>query len=348
MNRPATDSLTLEEKAEILLERFANRRDIYTVQWADDDRHGYRAVRERLTVDVAAKHLRGELTLAVYALGPDSTAKWMAIDADTTVVEELEKIVERYRKLGLPEPVREFSGRRGYHFVWFFSEPVNGWKARTLCERAAREHESFPKGDRVSQDTSSPGACLKLPCGWHRATEGDWSVLVDRHFRELSDPWKRLREVEPVDIEDYEHLLERRERRRAETGGNGWGVQVLRPCLKQILANGCREGARNQTAHVIASEMRRLGCSADTAIGVLCCWNLRNVPDGLPREELATVVQSAYSGEPYTYSCRPDGPLRKLLESGAVGGECVGENHCEYMQAVRRRRNAQKSDSSTR
>ena len=336
MSQSTSKARALEKKARLMMEVLVNRTDIYAEQWANGERHGYRAVRERLTRELIEKHIQGELTLGFYALSSESTAKWMVIDADTTVVSELEEVMGQYRELGLPEPIIEFSGRRGFHFIWLFSEPVPGWQAKALGEAITSEHEIFPKQGAVSKDTSSPGSLVKAPLSIHRAS-GRPSVFVNQHFEEIGDPWTHLESAERVNIEDFGHLLSRQKPQSKGRGG-GESVNILRPCIARALRNGADQGARNRTGHVIASELRRLGRSRQEAAGALACWNLRNRPP-LPKGELATILDSAYSGEPYFYSCHPDGPLRRIVQ-------CVGEGKCEYKQALRRAQQANKETES--
>ncbi|KXB07618.1 hypothetical protein AKJ51_00685 [candidate division MSBL1 archaeon SCGC-AAA382A20] len=320
-----TTNMMIKEKAKLLLELFANRRDIYAVQWCDGEKHGYRAVRDRLTVERVEKHIRGEITLAFYALGKNSKAKWMAIDADTTKIGEFEEIIGRYKELNLPRPIMEFSGRRGYHYIFLLDKPVAGWKAKALGEAITKKHEVFPKGSESSSDTSSPGSCLKIPLGVHQVSQ-ECSVLVNRHFEKIDNPWERLRNVKKIDISDYQSLLGRKKRNSKGTATD-FEIGVLRPCTEKALKGGAKLGARNTMGHIICCELRRLGLSKKEAGVALSCWDLRN-EKRLGKKELYKILESAYSGDQYKYSCSR---LKKTLE-------CVGRENCRFIQEVRRKK----------
>jgi hypothetical protein len=311
------------EQIELFMHLFVNRRDIYARQYTGRTGHGYRAIREQLTDEVILSHLQGKETVGLYALGQNSTARWMVVDMDTTVAENLLQLLEGVRKLGLPEPAIESSGRRGYHFWWFFDTPAPGWQARKLGLAVSEGYEVFPKQHRVSADTSQPGSLVKAPLGIHQVS-GNWSVFVGEDFAEVRDPWALLASVRKVDIDRLLPLLPQRQevlkgRRRIPT------PKTLRPCIERVLAGGASEGYRNEIGHLVACEMRRLGRPKEQAAGVLACWNLRNNPR-LSRHELQVILDSAYSREPYQYSCSPDGRLRRILE-------CVGSEKCPFAVA---------------
>ena len=328
----STQDMTLDEKARIYAQNFVNRWDVHARQWGDPDDHGYRVVRGSYGLDLVKDHLQGTRTLAFHALSGQSTAKWMAIDADTTVVDELERILERFNSLDLPEPLLEWSGRRGYHYLLLFSHPVPGWKAKRLGETITDRHEVFPKQETVSSDTSSPGSVLKGPLSLHLGSSGDgWSVFVDSNFQKIDRPFEWLQARPWVEIEEFDHLFEKPDDRNPRSSGV-CRVKVLRPCLAKAMAEGVEQGRRNEVAHLVCAELRRLGRSKQEAAGALACMNLRNQPP-LPKRELATVIRSCYGDDPYFYSCRRGGHLRRVLSD-----YCVGAKKCRYMEAVRRRK----------
>jgi hypothetical protein len=303
----------------ILLYRdlFVARTDIYAKQYVHGGQNGYVAVREPLTDELIQRHLLHEITLGLYALSPASEAKLLAIDIDSTVLSEIAAVEESARTLDLPPPLMEYSGRRGYHMLWFFIRPVPGWQARALGLAVAQgRHEVFPKASTVSStDSSRPGSLLKGPLGLH-CVSGKPSVFVDEGFKEIPDPWGVLQSVQKVDISKYSQMLRMRVKQSAMFP-TALRTNQLRPCIETVLRDGCREGFRNETGHLIAVEMRRLGRSKPETAGVLSTWNLRNVPR-LTRAELRLVLEGAYSGKLYSYGCAPDGHLRRILE-------CVGE-----------------------
>jgi hypothetical protein len=304
---------------QLFMQMFVNRTDIYAVQYATRDQHGYRAVRSFLGLALIEEHLAGKLTLGVYALSASSTAKWMVVDLDTTDISKLQDVLRRATDMMLPDPVIEFSGRRGYHFWWFFKEPVSGWQARKLGLAVAGEHEVFPKQGNASRDTSRPGSLVKAPLGIHQVSR-QWSCFLNRDLEKVPDAWTLLRTVERVDISRYAHVVRRDSPKAASLHRPLKTIDMVRPCIEKVLRDGAKLGKRNETGHLIACEMRRLGRSKEEAAGVLACWNLRNEPR-LARFELQVVLESAYGNKTYSYGCSPDGQLRMTLE-------CIGEKDC--------------------
>lgn len=308
-------------------ELFINRRDVYARQYAHNNSHGYVCVKEELSPELVVEHLNGDRTLGIYALSRKSTAKWVVIDADTTVKSQLEQIIEEAKKLGLPKPVIEFSGRRGYHFWWFFEKPVSGWKAKSLGEAITREQEVFPKQSEVSEDTTRPGSLVKAPLGIHRLS-GKWSTFIDSEFRVVNDPWGVLRSIEKVDIRKYHSVINSRKSKRKTEEVILSGPNILRPCIAEALKEGTTEGYRNETGHLIACEMYRLGVGKEQTKGVLACWNLRNKPR-ISKRELQVIIDNAYSGKGYSYSCSPDGRLRRFLN-------CIGQEKCHFFKSLKK------------
>jgi hypothetical protein len=304
---------------QLFMQMFVNRTDIYAVQYASKDQKGYRAVRSRFGLEFIEEHLTGRLTLGVYALSGSSTAKWMVVDLDTTDISKLQDVLKRARDVILPDPVIEFSGRRGYHFWWFFKDTVPGWQARKLGLAVAGEHEVFPKQGNASRDTSRPGSLVKAPLGIHQVSR-QWSCFLNRDLEKVPDPWTLLRTVERVDISKHAQLVRREDFKAAPLHRPLKTPNAMRPCIERALRDGAKLGRRNETGHLIACEMRRLGRSKEEAAGVLACWNLRNEPR-LARLELQLVLESAYGAKLYSYGCSPDGQLRMTLK-------CMGEKDC--------------------
>jgi len=309
-------SQKMRNRIELFTELFVNRDDMYSVQYVGRRGNGYRAVRRQLTPAIIARHLQGQQTLGLYALSPDSKAKWLVVDLDTTTVSQLEAVLVRSRRIGLPDPLIENSGRRGYHCWWFFEEPVRGWKARRLGMALTREHEVFPKQATASRDTAKPGSLVKAPLGIHRVS-GKKSFFLATDFKRVQAPWALLARIEKVDVQRFASLFRRKPRRQPARRRTSAGPLRIRPCIKQAFYTGAQEGHRNDTGHLIACEMRRLGLSREHAVGILTCWNLRNMPS-LDEEELQRIVNSAYRRKPYVHGCGGRGRLRSILT-------CVGE-----------------------
>ena len=143
---------------------------------------------------------------------------------------------------------------------------------------------------------------------------------MNQGFEKVSDPWMLLRTVERVDISKHAHVVRREDSKAASLHRPLKTLNMIRPCIEKALRDGAKQGQRNETGHLIACEMRRLGRSKEETAGVLACWNLRNEPR-LDRTELKLTLESAYSGKLYGYGCSPIGRLRNVLS-------CSGEDPC--------------------
>ena len=149
----------------LCMERFVNRTDIHAVQHACGARHRYNAVRATLTPELILAHLQGRITLGLYALSDQSTAKWLVIDPGTTMFGRLHSILSRSRGLDLPDPLIEFTGGRGYHFWWFFEDPVAGWEARRMGRAITDKYEIFPREERLPKAAGKAGSLVWAPLG---------------------------------------------------------------------------------------------------------------------------------------------------------------------------------------
>lgn len=159
-----------EQTAELMelyrgfVDRFVNRRDWYARQLADGS---YVAVHEPLTDRLIWQHLRGEISLGVYALDAASQGRWLCLDADDEA--ELQQLTDLHNQLSdkgvgsLLEP-----SRRGGHLWLFFAEPVLGRTLRGLASALLGEEsgiEVYPKQDELS---GGPGSLVRLPLGVHQ------------------------------------------------------------------------------------------------------------------------------------------------------------------------------------
>jgi hypothetical protein len=169
----------LQKTAEGLFKTFVHRADCFALQ---SENGQYFSVKEPLTVNHLIRHLKGEITLAVYLLGLDGTAKFSVIDADDE--NGLEKLSEVQETLQLPSYLE--TSRRGGHLWFFFADPVSGKVAKNfgleIAKRFLIEAEVFPK----QSESQGPGSNIRLPFGVHRKTTqrypfaglGDWRTQL--------------------------------------------------------------------------------------------------------------------------------------------------------------------------
>ncbi len=184
---------------------FFNRTDEYAVQTAEGT---YFLVKRQVTQRLLISHLKGQVTLATYALGKDETSKYAVLDVDDD--ERRQTLIRIHRELPLPSYLE--SSRRGGHLWFFFAEPVDGATARAfgmeVANRFDLEAEVFPKQGH----SDGPGSCIRLPLGVHRKTGdrypfvglGDWRAQLEA----LSHPAN----IATSDVLRYQYFAPRRPR----------------------------------------------------------------------------------------------------------------------------------------
>lgn len=188
---------TRERQIARYLSLFSGRKEAFARQWADrrESTQGYVPVRRPITSADIEDHLKGRVTYGIYLLQADSTVRLGVIDADLTaeyrkgkwttdqrsrVYREKAFMVSRIQELSAETnlyPLEEFSGGKGYHFWYFFNQPIAASRVRSLLDRLAKKVspdlsvfslEVFPKQDQLSG--KGFGNLVKLPLGIHRLT----------------------------------------------------------------------------------------------------------------------------------------------------------------------------------
>jgi hypothetical protein len=149
--------------------RFINRIDVYNQQWATSTDYGYKTIYAPVTLKLIAKHLKGELTLAFFALSKDGTCKWCCWDSDKEDgrLDRLQAVLSAHGWRVIREGRRP--GRDG-HLWLFFDKPVPAAILRqfgALFQKTAGivddELEFFPK-----QEKAKVGSSVRGPLGVHK------------------------------------------------------------------------------------------------------------------------------------------------------------------------------------
>ena len=176
---------------------FAGREGVHARQWADRDKVGYSPVHSALTPELAAAHLRGDVTLGSYLVRRDDRALQLALDLDATKAavrratgdagraRDLRRrihqaglaLLEGLRAAGF-DPLLVDSGYKGRHLWCVLPEPALAGRVRALGEGWARALapadpelavEVFPRqGSCASGETTAVevnGFALALPEG---------------------------------------------------------------------------------------------------------------------------------------------------------------------------------------
>ncbi|TVQ95833.1 MAG: DNA primase [Desulfovibrionales bacterium] len=230
-----TDSFTAMRSRESAVRRyldlFQGREDVFARQWADKEAgtQGYVPVRRAIQGEDILEHLQGRKTYGIYLLQEDSrvclavidadmhprlrTDKLSAADRDLARRERdylLRRLPELGRELGMP-CLTEFSGGKGYHFWYFFAEPVPAALPRQALNRLVKRIspdltcfslEVFPKQDTLAG--KGLGNLVKLPLGIHRVSGKASRFLQVRD----PSPWAQLKVLDNIGRIDVE-ILER-------------------------------------------------------------------------------------------------------------------------------------------
>src|ERR1039458_6046947 len=171
---------------------FVNRR-AYTLQSnrppPESTRHYYYRPKDRktgqglsLTLDTIRRHLKGEITIGLYAINPATQcSKWVAIDADyEDSLTDLLKLSFYLKQDGVESALE--SSRRGGHLWIFMAEPLPARDCRMyvcgLAQRlgipikVGRQREGieiFPKHDELKPGRY--GNAIRGPLGIHRGVD---------------------------------------------------------------------------------------------------------------------------------------------------------------------------------
>jgi hypothetical protein len=132
-----------------------------------------------LTLDTIRRHLKGEITIGLYAINPlTQCSKWVAIDADyQDALADLSKIGFCLRQDGVASALEK--SHRGGHLWIFMGEPLPARDCRIyVCDlalhlgirvKAGRQREGievFPKHDALKPGRY--GNAIRGPLGIHR------------------------------------------------------------------------------------------------------------------------------------------------------------------------------------
>jgi len=195
-----------------LFNTFITRTDNYAVQNMDGS---YNPQNCSLTFVDLQNHVAGDTTIGIYPIDKENKVKFLALDIDvnkehTDKVQEYlpalqntaRKLLKAVEDLSL-YALLEFSGRKGYHVILLFAEPVPAVQARQLGRVLISKigtlpnglHiEIFPKQDSVD-GKKGLGNLIKLPFALHKVS-GQRSVLLNPiDFHPVADPVRTLGEA---------------------------------------------------------------------------------------------------------------------------------------------------------
>jgi len=178
---------------------------------------------------------------------------------------------------------------------------------------------------------------VKAPLGKHQVS-GNWCLFLDKDLNPFKNQYEVLANaqlVNPVkilkqELPDIWKKLTEKSKTRTTTNQATTAVKtsIIRDCVKNAILSGSHHGDRNQTGHIIASELRRAGFDRNQTKSILFdIWNQRNNPL-LDITEINTIIASAYGESNYTYSCKENGVLRKHIK-------CFSYENCFFMSTIK-------------
>ena len=165
-----------------------------------------------------AKHFRGDQVIGVYALLPDETCSFLAIDFDKKEwKEDVTAFAETCRSFDLPVAIERSRSGNGAHAWFFFESSIAAKTARNLgclliSETMNRRPElSMESYDRLfpNQDTMPKGSfgnLIALPLQ-HDARANNNSVFVDDALTPWPDQWKFLAGIKRIRPESVHSII---------------------------------------------------------------------------------------------------------------------------------------------
>lgn len=198
--------------AQLLAQRFIQRRDLFAKQVADGR---YLSLKETLHDRHLVAHLKGEITLGAYILDEESRACYTVLDADDDAsLHCLFTLADTLRERGIPSYME--SSRRGGHLWFFHEEAVPGKVAKRFGDAVLQaanieDVEVFPKQEEL---TTGPGSLIRLPFGRHQKSGKIYpfvdpdGLLLAPTIREQIAILARADEVSKTQAIDYAETIQ--------------------------------------------------------------------------------------------------------------------------------------------
>jgi DNA-binding transcriptional regulator YhcF (GntR family) len=295
-----------EKIVDKIWELFVNRTDAYAIQQADGT---YRRVSGELTCEHIRRHLRGEITLGVYATSQESLSRWICFDFDgDDGPAEASKLLDyllskdAYKNAVMLEDTGGRDGKGRHLWIFFAPTPAKylKWLAQQLLKKAGVtcDVEIFPKTTEITPD-SPYGSLVRLPFGIHRKT-GNWSKMLYpqlvEDFLKLEPvviPEEILKQIEDEINKDEPAAIEKVEAAfptNVKPVSRPWWVRCT---VYQRIKEGVEQGCRNEALFFLSRTYRDAGLTIEEALKLLQDWNNKNKPP-LPEKELRDVVKRVF------------------------------------------------------
>lgn len=275
-------------------------------------------IKARPTQTIYQQHLNGIAPLAIYPLVRKSSVNFAVIDFDEKDGNLPKDAVRCASHHGF-YPLVEVSRGKGYHLWFFFTQPVEAWKARALLSTLLSEieypnAEVFPKQDAVRNGV---GNCINLPL-FGKLTAQQKTVFVNGHFQPLKDQWRALARAKQHSSKSLDNWIQLNQLEKPKAKVRTTSVRRtygLMPCFQQMLTNGVSFYQR-VACFRLATQLRKAGISYDIALHMLEYWALKNTPDEgkspITLEEITNQVRCAYQTPNYLSCGCDEEPMRSF------------------------------------
>ncbi|MFH1491022.1 MAG: CRISPR-associated primase-polymerase type A1 [Pseudomonadota bacterium] len=272
---PFDDYRRRQDGIAMYMNLFSGREDCFARQWVDRaaGKQGYVPVRRPMEPADLEEHLAGRKTYGIYLLDSRSRLRTGVVDADldkslregrlkadekARVKREATYLIRRMKELSIDRGLHslaEFSGGKGFHFWFFFSEPAEASLVRQGLEELVRvlkgdltafHLEVFPKQDRLSG--KGLGNLVKLPLGVHRLS-GKPSFFLDCHSRSIEAQLDFLQKAKVIPPDVLRNagqaggkiVVHPRWKKWADTFPGIAAIEARCPPLAQVIS-ACRQG----------------------------------------------------------------------------------------------------------
>lgn len=332
----------MNDLGSLLMAVYAGRTDVHGVQtakvWMGDDGVRHREASwleksEPVTDALVEHHLAGRTTIGVYLLRQDSTCAFAVWDFDGGDKASVHLVWRVLTDAGIDALLFD-SGKKGYHLVSAFAEPVPGTVAhafaRTIWQRAGAPEkvEAFPKQGTVTPERPF-GNLIKLPLGIHRAT-GRRCALLTADFVPViegteADELRGLRRVLRTTIDAIVGDVPEPLATRGSVNGRSSPVstsfvRVPYPCFADLSTARYRDGERNTLLFTLTKHLHRQGQPQAFAELVAAAQGARCVAgDGrtpAPYPDTQAVVENVYQHGYTSLGCEE--PAMRAFCKGAV------------------------------
>ncbi|MDO9334137.1 MAG: primase C-terminal domain-containing protein [Dehalococcoidales bacterium] len=314
-------------RAELLLQFFAGRKDCFTQQQEDGS---YIRVARELTPEVLEQHVQGSITIGSYLVVPViNRVQVGVIDLDSKTPQCKERVLwlkHWLEHFGL-KPLIEPSGNKGYHLWLVFKAWLLASDVQRLLKAAVRAAEEalgkpdylveiFPKETMVTEGKFGSG--VKLVWGVHRKT-GKRTTFVDETFQPLEDWGVPVVEALPAVPEgDLQAILLEFPAEPAPPPRTEAPKSYALPCFGKMLA-GVPEGSRHIASFRLACHLARQGMPEQRALATLLEWDASSNHPPLGQKHIERNLKDGYSGK-YKLGCadietlgfcQPDCPIKR-------------------------------------